>query len=351
MTWVFGAGPRQTTSQDGTFSHGAGPQKERLLNWTAIFDEQHDFERNTRDVSGGLGAITTAATPTDCNQLDKETQVNIAAIGGLAKPLRDVMLDGATATCGHKDWDDIDNYVKSIEPVRGRKTQDAAAVSRGRDLFASGGCAKCHGGSGWTVSRRFYLPSDATNVSGTTNLTNADYTIPTFFPTTFQYNADQQSTPTKRKLSSIQPPIPLDATGPAENTVGLGQIACSLRNVGTFGVPGELASVTDALELRQNNTRAEGRAGYNVPSLYGVSLGAPYLHHGQSPSLTDLFTNDKWSFHTNAGNANFSLSLNAGSVSDLIAFLTTIDASTTEFNMPSDGGTGGSFDTCPLQFP
>src|ERR1043165_8944883 len=71
MTWIFGAGPRQTTSQDGTFSHGPGAQKQRILNWTGIFDEHHDFERNTRDVSGGLGAITTAAQQSDCGQLDK----------------------------------------------------------------------------------------------------------------------------------------------------------------------------------------------------------------------------------------------------------------------------------------
>ena len=68
--------------------------------------------------------------------------------------------------------------------------------------------------------------------------------------------------------------------------------------------------------------RAEGRAGYNVPSLYGLALGAPYLHHGQAPSLTDLFTERAWQFHTNAGNANFSLhARDAGKVDDLVAFL------------------------------
>ena len=63
MTWSFPAGPRQATSQDGTFSHGPGPQKQRILNWTGIFDEHHDFEANTRGVSGGLGAITDRGEP------------------------------------------------------------------------------------------------------------------------------------------------------------------------------------------------------------------------------------------------------------------------------------------------
>ncbi|MBA2543651.1 MAG: YncE family protein, partial [Deltaproteobacteria bacterium] len=122
ITWVFGSGPRQTTSQDGSFSHGAGAQKQRIFNWTGIFDEHHDFERNTRDVSGGLGAITSAPTLADCNQLDKETQVALAqagaAIGGLQKPLKELADDGTQALCGHKDWDDIDNFVKTIAPVK-----------------------------------------------------------------------------------------------------------------------------------------------------------------------------------------------------------------------------------------
>lgn len=54
ITWIFGTGPRQTTSQDGSFSHGkAGAGKQRVFNWTGVFDEHHDFERNTRGTSGG----------------------------------------------------------------------------------------------------------------------------------------------------------------------------------------------------------------------------------------------------------------------------------------------------------
>jgi len=86
-----------------------------------------------------------------------------------------------------------------------------------------------------------------------------------------------------------------------------------------------------------------------VPSLYGLALGAPYLHHGQSPTLNDLFTNPAWSFHTNAGNANFSVTLGGtGKVDDLSAFLFSIDATTQEIDVPTDPGTGGSFDACPI---
>src|SRR5258706_7019866 len=130
--------------------------------------------------------------------------------------------------------------------------------------------------------------------------------------------------------------VPQDATGPAEpNAIAVGQAACLLRNVGSFGN----GAATDALEIRLVNgvaQRAEGRAGYNVPSLYGLALGAPYLHHGQAPSLAQLFMDSAWSNHTNAANANFSVTLaSAGKIDDLVAFLLSIDASTTEIAVPA----------------
>ena len=346
MTWVFGAGPRQTTSQDGTFSHGPGAQKQRVLNWTAINDEHHDFENNTRGVSGGLGAITTAATPSDCGQLDKEQQVSLTGIGGLARPLKEIADDPTTATCGHKDWDDVEAYVKTIQPVHARRALDAAAVTRGQQLFSDGGCAKCHGGAGWTVSRRFYTPSSATM----TSLASTSFAKPSFFPATWMYDNGGQP----RSFVSAQPAITADTTGASEGSaLAPPQSFCSLRNVGTFGIPGDTAG-TDALEIRPANgalVRAEGRGGYNVPSLYGLALGAPYLHHGQSPSLKDLMANTAWGFHTNAGNANFSVTLaGAGKVDDLVAFLLSIDASTPEIDVPTDPGTGASFDACPATF-
>lgn len=347
MTWVFAAGPRQTTSQDGSFSHGPGAQQQRIFNWTGIFDEHHDFERNTRDVSGGLGAITTAPSAAECNQLDKETPVALAVngtpIAGLQKPLKELQDDSSTAICGHKDWDDIDNFVKTIAPVAATRTASAETVDAGRQLFVDGGCAKCHGGPGWTISRRGFTPSSATNA----DFAQRAFTRPAFFPTTWMYDNGSQP----RNFISAQPALLADATGPEEPAaVPIGQFACVLRNVGTFGVPGDTAA-TNALETRPfqgSAVRAQGRAGYNVPSLYGLALGAPYLHHGQAPTLQSLFTDARWSFHTNAGNANFSVTLaQPGKLDALIAFLLSIDATTPEIAVPTDPASGGSFDACP----
>jgi YVTN family beta-propeller protein len=354
MTWIFGSGPRQTTSMDGTFSHGPGTQKQRMLNWTAINDELHDFEPNTRDVSGGLGAITAAAQTADCNQLDKETQVALvngtAALQGMDRPLKELADDPALATCGHKDWDDIEQFVRTIAPVHASRLADAQAIARGRQLFVDGNCANCHGGAGWTVSRRFYTPAGKTNA----DLAALPFARPAFLSPTFMY--DDGAAP--RTQISQQPALAADATGAGEaNPVGIRQAACALRNVGSFGVFGNTAA-TDALELRippsttKPPSRSEGRAGYNVPSLYGLALGAPYLHHGQAPTLADLFTNPAWSFHTNASNANFSVAVaQPGKLDDLIAFLLSIDATTPEIAMPADLRSGASFDVCPATFP
>jgi cytochrome c peroxidase len=56
VTWMFDGGPRQTIPLDGMFARSltGGP---RILNWSAVRDENHDFELNTRGVSGGRGLI------------------------------------------------------------------------------------------------------------------------------------------------------------------------------------------------------------------------------------------------------------------------------------------------------
>ena len=152
ITWSFGAGPRQTTSMDGSFSHAPGEQEQRIFNWSGIFDEVHDFERNTRDVSGGLGAVTTDG----CGDPLEERQLTLA--GNLDQPVREVQ-NNSTPSCT-KDWDDIEAFVKTIRPPLGLRSLDAASVVRGAALFGiptsnanNGGCVTCHGGLGWTVSK------------------------------------------------------------------------------------------------------------------------------------------------------------------------------------------------------
>jgi hypothetical protein len=122
-------------------------------------------------------------------------------------------------------------------------------------------------------------------------------------------------------------------------------VACVLRNIGTFGISGNTAA-TDAIEIKAPaGARAQGRGGYNIPSLYGLAVGAPYLHHGQAATLEELFTSTAYDFHTNAGNANFSLTLGTNpqgpNVVDLKNFLLSIDAEEPEIAPPA------GFEGCP----
>jgi hypothetical protein len=254
-----------------------------------------------------------------------------------------------TSGCKHADWDDIDNFVSKLRPPRAVNA-DPNVVARGKTLFDQGGCAKCHGGQGWTVSRRFYTPTFNPDPANITNppesLVKVAYT-PQIFPSTWTYDTLQVE---------IQPIITLqgqDTTGPAETaTIVPLWIACALRNVGTFGdgdtsAPNGSPATTLALEVNQKGARAQGRGGYNVPSLYGLSLSAPYLHAGQAPTLEALFTDPRWDFHTQAGFANFLVGAMPmdPDVQALKAYLLSIDAAQAEFAVPLQGAV--SYDTCP----
>ena len=329
MTWTFAAGPRQSTSMDGSYSKGA-TVKQRIFNWTGIIDEMHDFEGNTRGTQGGKGAITTATLQTDCGTLGSETGVALPAnnLAGSAKELADA---NGVVRCLPGAWDDIDNYAKTIRAPQGRRFLDPAAVTRGAAAFDEGQCAKCHGGPGWTVSRRFYTPGASQNASLTGTVVFAK---PSAWPSvwTFQ-NTFQIATQ------------PLAAELPGFNAANIAppQVACAIRNVGTFGVPGS-TTLTDALELKPGaGGRSQGRGGFNIPSLYGLQVATPLLHHGQAATLTDLLTDPKWDAHTQSGNAVFLPSGDPGNAAkrfDLVQYLWSIDGSSVEKAVPAGFDTG-----------
>lgn len=85
VTWMFDAGPRQTVPLDGMFNR-LNPGDQRILNWSAVRDENQDFELNTRGVFGGRGLIdddrlflaiggASGATPTDSGLIEQFQQV------------------------------------------------------------------------------------------------------------------------------------------------------------------------------------------------------------------------------------------------------------------------------------
>jgi DNA-binding beta-propeller fold protein YncE len=364
VTWIFGSGPRQTVSMDGTFSKARGrAQQQKVLNYSGIFDELHDFERNTRGVSGGLGAITDAG-PAGCGMPGEVPR--LIALDGLRKGksaanLNDVQ-PAATKEVQDQpngctdDFDKIEAWVKTIRPPRAKRFTDAESVARGAAIFAApgtpgaapqaAGCANCHGGVGWTVSRQFYRPStartDALAVAAT-----GSFAAPPAFPSVA--GAGAQAWNFHSLQIAPQPPSNLFDGVEANTAVGPNQVACVIRNVGTFGVPGD-ALATNALEVRNpDSSRAQGRLGYNPPSLYGLAVGAPYLHHGGAKTLDQLFDDARWRPHAEAGSAVWLRQGSAQDIAqrkaDLIAFLLSIDADTAVQDIPS------GLDACPANDP
>lgn len=332
ITWSFAAGPRQTTSMDGQYASN-NPNDMRALNWTAIFDETDDFELNTRGVSGGKGAFqNNMGVPLAGNVMgtpfagllveDNTTRENHQALNG---SLRFISRNASVCTNANTcpDFELIDEYVKTIRSPRGKPAQ-AALVAQGRALFDEGGCTKCHGGDKWTVSRTFYDPK---LFSGA---------LPTRL---FATNAAAMA-PVTLMLMGLPANTNTDTTLVAGDDSGTGmpafkRIACNVRNVGTFG-----ATAGGAEELRANNGPAQGAKGFNVPSLLGLTTGAPYLHHGAAKDLADLFA-ARFNSHTLAGNPNFAP--NAAERDALIAFLLSIDESTPTFQ-------GTNVELCPTTF-
>jgi YVTN family beta-propeller protein len=362
VTWFFARGPRQTSSLDATFNRGGTEQ--RILNWTGIFDEVHDFELNTRGNSGGLGAIVhrvstppgaddriifDGATPAGAQLATATPQ---AGMNGSAKLIRTGVpgaVAGTTVTNVLADWDEVDAYVKTIRAPRRPTNLDSAAVTAGRALFEANNCGGCHGGPLWTTARRFWTPSAATN--------GAMGTLRSMTYTGFGMGRQALNPP------SAMGAAPLRFTNADPMVVGANdQINCVLRSVGTIGAPAMMGGLPTAvaapgvtvLEARQNFTAgmgmvtpAQGVTGFSPPGLVGMGLGAPYFHAGNARTLEEAFT-VVFQAHYQAFSANFLTNAGAAREADvrnIVAFVLSIDDDT--MTVPVQGGLSFNPQLCP----
>lgn len=369
VTWFFGRGPRQSVSLDSSFA-SKNALDQRIFNHTSNRDEVADFSINTRTTSGGVGAIVlaTSTPPQNLDRIDvdllklSELNGSMLAASDPANPLGlafdangkvavgELMRNPAAMPAGGvlPDWLDITRYIQTIRTPRAPKNLDHDKVKAGEELFSKyGSCAGCHGGEKWTVSRLFYQPSVATNQA----LKVTDFAVPQGFPTALLPAEDALD----RKLV-------LNAGGES--------VQCVLRNVKTFrnAEPGvgiaELRN--DMITLAQgggnvarpnadgdNNADNDPKAniGYNVPSLLGVSTGAPYMHAGNARTLEALLAS-QFSAHHQALAPNFLLESNQDTVQEqidaLVQYLLSIDEQTYPLDLPKPGAGGGAL--CPDKF-
>jgi YVTN family beta-propeller protein len=143
VVWIFGAGPRRSLPLNATFNPH-NPNDQKVLNYSAIFDEVQDFENNIRGTSGGLGLITLA---------DGVTPDPVLNAFPLANTGRSAALDALNTFMARGIRTPISPF-RNISPF----SQDAREIAFGRKLFVENGCVKCHGGGGWSAARRDFNP-------------------------------------------------------------------------------------------------------------------------------------------------------------------------------------------------
>jgi mono/diheme cytochrome c family protein len=317
-------------SLDGSFSK-KNPDDQRIFNWTAIFDEVSDFEGNTRGISGGVGAIvhTKSAPPNVADRIDLAA-IGHANLAGSAEQVVDLTNPASIPQPNVlSDWEEIKEYTKTIRAPRKPSNLDGAKIAAGRTIFqADGTCQGCHGGDKWTISTRFYTPSKEQNDA----LAAKTWAPPSGFPTALLPAADQ-------KFMRF-------GNG---NVAAFDQFQCILRPVGTFAKADTLMG--QQIELRQDmTTPAQGNQangnGFNPPSLFGVSVGAPYLHAGGAATLESLFSTT-FKTHYQAISPNLFAESDpqerAAKVEQLVQFLLSIDESSETIGIPSAGAQGGDF--------
>jgi YVTN family beta-propeller protein len=336
VTWFFGRGPRQTTALDGSYDP-KNPNRRRVLNWTGIFDEIHDFEGNTRGNSGGVGAIVHRAPPMIAAS-DRIIFEGTPPVGEqLATPTPQAGLNGSTIslmpgapmavppTSVLADWNEIDEYVKAIRAPRALVGLAAADVAEGKKLFDANSCAACHGGTHWTVSNVFFTPNEANNKAGGL-LSTTEFTRPVGFP--------EALNPPSAGAAAGKATLRFTGLNPAAND----QINCVLRDVGTFPATGS-AGVAPAgvvvKEVRQDmTTPAQGLTGFNIPSLLGMVTGAPYFHAGGARTLEEAF-GETFDRHRRAFAENFRP--DATQVRQLVSYILSIDEDTAAAPAPALG--------------
>src|SRR4030095_193907 len=146
----------------------------------------------------------------------------------------------------------------------------AADLIAGRNLFLQAGCAECHGGGNWTISRKDFISPPVGGESATARN-----------PTTFVGNpvGAQYLDRFLRDIGSFNLGVPGGGNELGNNVGADEKAAAAVAN-------GTLQAAQDGLGKDYNSDGAG--QGFNVPSLLGLHQLPPYLHNGAAESLAQV---------------------------------------------------------------
>lgn len=346
VIWSFGSGPRKSVNLAGSFNP-QNREQQKILNYSAIFDEIEDFELNIRNVSGPGGvpvALPCSAPPPDASTFDPNHglligdngDVDLApcVINSLAKAnagRQEVTVDPVGATPAVKALTALKKWVKfAVRVPNGPLDSDeidggvpVADIKEGRKLFREQQCQSCHGGGLWSASvKNFVSPPAGKEITCEVDLALAAppnskcVKAPVFGdPVAVQYLNDFL-----KNVGSFNLGV-RNQDNPIGDNIGAPEKAAAALVAGVSQPP------KDALGVDYNQDRRG--LGYNPQSLLGVHAVQPYMHNGACESLACV-VGDK-QHRTGAGVLPDVLNT-AAKRAAVVRFLESIDAETAPFD-------------------
>jgi len=300
VIWKFASGPRKSVPLNATFNP-LNRAQQRILNYSAIFDELEDFELNVRNVSGPgpLPAQNPCKTPPPATSnfdpahgllIADDGDINVPpcvinSLGAKAnadRPQVTVTLPNSTvavpAMTALREW--VRAAIRTpngpLPLTRLRPGRSRSDIAAGRRLFQQQSCQSCHGGQLFTVGiKDFNSPPPATEIATETTPPPAAGTAPVAVPYLPRFLRD---------IGSFSLGVP-GAANDIDGNVGADEKATQnvVAGVATPAAP------QDALG-RDYNGDGKG-AGYNVPSLLGIFAVPPYYHNGACETLACVVGN------------------------------------------------------------
>ena len=346
VTWFHRRGARQSPSVDQTIN-SKNPNDIRAMNWQASSDELADNENGAlRVVLGGVGAIVKGFDISNDARIDFAKYGHSGLSGSIttaADPASPSTLVGEV--CVLDDWKKIDVYEKSLRTPRRPSNLDAAKVAAGKDVFLEGKCQGCHGGEKWTLSRVFYTPDAIAQSADHTNVNNA------LKSRSWSTTVEDANFPTALLPTLTTAAQTMRYNG--SNSSSFDVLTCLLRNVGTFNVAEPNVGIA---ELRRDmTTAAQGNEdyskGYNVPSLLGMGVAAPYFHAGNARTL-EAALSETFATHLRALKPGFLSGSDAATKREaLVQFLLSLDEDAASIALPAWNGTLWENDPLPALGP